>query len=209
MRSHLRLPAAALLGGTVLLLSLVAQDKPPTITFKGHTEAIYSVDFNKDGTLAVSGSFDKTVRLWDPKTGKQLREFSGPAGDQSLVLTVAFNPAGDQIASGGSDNFARVWDVPLNTPVREFAAAAGVTRGSRHCRTASSLPARRRTAVSNSGRRMANRSRTSSAIPAVRRVSRSPPMARRWRPRASMAMCDSGIPPTASRPASSEPTARP
>jgi WD40 repeat protein len=125
MRLHFRV--AVLLSASALLLSLGAQDKPAAVVFKGHTEAIYSVGFNKDGTLAVTGAFDKTVRLWDPKTGKQLREFSGPSGHQSLVLSVTFNPAGDQIASGGSDNFVRVWDVPLSTPIRELAHTAGVT----------------------------------------------------------------------------------
>jgi WD40 repeat protein len=125
MRWHLRLIAAVSFLGCVLLLS--AQDKPATVVFKGHTEAIYSVAFNKDGTLAVTGAFDKSVRLWDPATGKQLREFSGPNGHQGLVLSVAFNPAGNQVASGGADNTARVWDVPLSSPVRKLAHTAGVT----------------------------------------------------------------------------------
>jgi WD40 repeat protein len=125
MRLPLRFLAAVSLVGCVLLLS--AQDKAATVVFKGHTEAIYSVAFNKDGTLAVTGAFDKSVRLWDPATGKQLREFSGPNGHQGLVLSVAFNPAGNQIASGGADNTARVWDVPLSIPVRELAHTAGVS----------------------------------------------------------------------------------
>src|SRR6187200_3155813 len=108
MRIFTRLSAAAILTGTVLLLSLSAQDKP-AVVFKGHTEAIYSAAFNKDGTLAATGSFDKSVRLWDPVAGKQLREFAGPNGPQSLVLSVAFSPGGDQIGSGGADNTARVW----------------------------------------------------------------------------------------------------
>src|SRR5262245_49273676 len=127
MRFFLRL-AAVFVSCSLILFSLSAQDKSDgRITFKGHTEAIYSVALNKDGTLAATASFDKSVRLWDPATGKQLREFSGTNGHQGLVLSVAFHPNGDQIASGGADNTARVWDVPLNTPVRELAHAAGVT----------------------------------------------------------------------------------
>lgn len=121
-----RVSAPVLVAGLFVLFAS-AQEPAATVVFKGHTEAIYSTAFNKDGTLAATGSFDKTVRLWDVAKGKQLREFSGPAGHQSLVLSVAFNPAGDQIASGGSDNFARVWDVPLTTPVRDLVFAAGVT----------------------------------------------------------------------------------
>src|SRR5215208_3219302 len=126
MRPLFRLCAATVVCGTVLLLSTNAQDKP-AVVFKGHTEAIYSTAFNKDGTLAATGSFDKSVRLWAPVAGKQLREFTGPNGHQNLVLSVAFSPGGDQIASGGSDNTARVWDVPLSKPLRELAYAAGVT----------------------------------------------------------------------------------
>src|ERR671931_674312 len=126
MRILTRLSPAVFVTGTFLLLSLSAQDKS-AVVFKGHAEAIYSTAFTKDGTLAATGSFDKSVRLWDPVTGKQLREFAGPNGHQSLVLSVAFSPNGDQIASGGSDNTARVWDVPLSKPVRDLSHAAGVT----------------------------------------------------------------------------------
>src|SRR5262245_37527743 len=108
MLSFHRRCVAVVVIGAVFLISLSAQEKPavptPTTTLKGHTEAIYSTAFNKDGTLAATGSFDKSVRLWDPATGKQLREFSGAAGHQGLVLSVAFSPTGDQIASGGADN---------------------------------------------------------------------------------------------------------
>src|SRR5215210_4595867 len=117
MRLLSRFCAATVVAGTVLLLSLNAQDKP-AVVFKGHTEAIYSTAFNKDGTLAATGSFDKSVRLWDSVAGKPVREFAGPNAHQNLVLSVAFSPNADQIASGGSDNTARVWDVPLAKPVR-------------------------------------------------------------------------------------------
>ena len=127
MRFQLRL-AIALPVFVSLIVTLFAQDKNAAkVVFKGHTEAIYSTAFNNDGTLAATGSFDKSIRLWDPATGKQLREFSGPSGHQSLVLCVAFSPNGDQIASAGSDNTAKIWDVPLSKPVRELVHSAGVT----------------------------------------------------------------------------------
>ena len=121
-----RVSAAVLVTGLFVLLAS-GQEPTPKVVFKGHTGAIYATAFNKDGTIAATASFDKSVRLWDAAKGKLIREFSGPAGHQSLVLSVAFHPAGDQVASGGSDNFARVWDVPLTTPVRDLAHAAGVS----------------------------------------------------------------------------------
>lgn len=37
--------------------------------FDGHQQEIYSLDFSKDGRLIVSGSGDKTARIWDMTTG--------------------------------------------------------------------------------------------------------------------------------------------
>ena len=42
-------------------------------SFKGHTSDVGSVAFSPDGKRALSGSHDKSVRLWDLETGKELR----------------------------------------------------------------------------------------------------------------------------------------
>ena len=34
-------------------------------TFEGHTQEIYSLDFSRDGMLIVSGSGDRTARIWN------------------------------------------------------------------------------------------------------------------------------------------------
>jgi WD40 repeat protein len=115
------LPLAAL---AVACCSLVAQppaEVKPSVTFKGHTEPVYAVGYSPDGKLVATGSFDKSIKLWDAANGKELRTLGGPQGHQSLVLSVAFSPAGDQLASGGADNFARVWDVPSAKPTTEAA----------------------------------------------------------------------------------------
>ena len=46
----------------------------------GHTDPVYSVDFTADGALIVTGSFDKTLKLWDAATRKVVRTFSGHTG---------------------------------------------------------------------------------------------------------------------------------
>src|SRR5438034_6553045 len=97
---------------------LTAADEPPagvTATLKGHTEALYAVAFSPDGKLIATGSFDKTVKLWD-QSGKEIRTLNGPAAHQNLVLAVAFSRNGQMLASGSQDNTGKIWDVPSSTP---------------------------------------------------------------------------------------------
>src|SRR5487761_1822223 len=85
-------------------------------TLKGHREAIYSVAFTPDGKHLVTGSGDRSIKVWDSATGKEIKSFGGPSGHQNLVLSVSLSPDGSLIASGSSDNTAKVWDFPSSTP---------------------------------------------------------------------------------------------
>ena len=75
----------------------------------------------------LTGSSDKTARLWDAASGEQihaLREHKGstpcggtkdprPAG----VRSVAFSPDGERVLTGSSDNTARLWDAASGVPI--------------------------------------------------------------------------------------------
>ncbi|KAE9394627.1 hypothetical protein BT96DRAFT_886390 [Gymnopus androsaceus JB14] len=72
-----------------------------------HGSEVYSVAFSPDGTQIVSGSYDKSVRIWDASTGKEMHKLEGHT---SWVSSVAFSPDGTQIVSGSYDQSVRIWD---------------------------------------------------------------------------------------------------
>ncbi|NEO58281.1 MAG: hypothetical protein F6K54_37680 [Okeania sp. SIO3B5] len=74
-------------------------------TFEGHIEGVTSVSFSADGCYALSGSNDKTLKLWDIKTGC-LRTFEGHG---EAVKAVCFSLDGCYILSGSNDGSMKLW----------------------------------------------------------------------------------------------------
>jgi WD40 repeat protein len=99
----------------------------PTKALKGHTDPVYTVAVSPDGRLVATGSFDRTVRLWDSATGMEARLLGGKTGHQNQVLSVAFSPDGDILASGGSDNSVKLWELPSAKPASTIALSAPPT----------------------------------------------------------------------------------
>ncbi|MDR2941298.1 MAG: caspase family protein [Treponema sp.] len=88
----------------------------------GHTATVNSVAFSADGSQAVSGSWDNTVKLWDIASGREIRTFSG---HKDFVLSVAFSPNGKQVLSGSRDKTVKLWDAVSGKEIRTFSGHAG------------------------------------------------------------------------------------
>jgi len=73
----------------------------------GHSEPIASVTLSSDGQFALSGAWDRTMRLWDLNTGATVRTFQGHTKD---VFSVAFSGDNRQIVSGGRDKTIKLWN---------------------------------------------------------------------------------------------------
>src|SRR5262249_54778365 len=72
------------------------------------TGEVDSVAFHGDGKTLASASHDRTIRLWDVTTGRELHILRGHT---SWVRSVAFSPDGKSLASGSEDKTVRLWDV--------------------------------------------------------------------------------------------------
>lgn len=77
-------------------------------SFAGHTKSVSCAYVPPDGRLAISGSGDRTVRLWDLESGECLKVLEGHT---DLVESVAMTPDRTVALSGGRDKTVRVWQV--------------------------------------------------------------------------------------------------
>jgi hypothetical protein len=77
-----------------------------------------AVRLSADGRTALSGSFDRTLRLWDLETGRPLRVFEGHAAP---IKGVSLSQNGRYAASGAADGVLKLWalDFALMPPPPE------------------------------------------------------------------------------------------
>ncbi len=110
-----RAPSALVLTSLILaaaaaltLSACFSFNKPPVRkSLKGHAGSALRVVYSPDSTKLASAGRDKTVRIWDVKTGETLRTLKGHTDD---VYIVAYSPDGSMLASGGDDDAVYIWD---------------------------------------------------------------------------------------------------
>ena len=83
------------------------RDRPTDRVLVGHADLVTSAAFSPDGKRIVTASNDKTARLWDAATGRQIGAL---VGHNDAVLCAAFSPDGKRIVTASWDKTARLWD---------------------------------------------------------------------------------------------------
>jgi WD40 repeat protein len=77
------------------------------MTLAGHRDIVRSSVFSPAGDRIATGSHDKTVKVWDARTGAVLMTLRG---HEDRVYLVSFSPDGTRIATGSKDGTIRIWD---------------------------------------------------------------------------------------------------
>jgi WD40 repeat protein len=76
-------------------------------TLVGHTDAVWSVIFSTNGKTVVSGSTDKTIKVWNVDTGEAISTLTGHTG---VVRAIALSADGRTLISGSGDKTIKIWN---------------------------------------------------------------------------------------------------
>lgn len=102
--------------GSTLIVVLSLQTLP------AHSDPVTAVDFNRDGTLIVSSSYDGLCRIWDSDSGQCLKTLIDETNPP--VSFVKFAPNGRFILTGTLDHKLKLWDFEKSKCLKQYEGTA-------------------------------------------------------------------------------------
>ena len=91
-------------------------------TLEGHSRTVNSVAYSPNGKRIISGSDDRTIKIWDANTGECLQTLKGHS---DYVKSVAYSPDGTKIISGSYDNTVKIWDANTGQCIKTLKGHSG------------------------------------------------------------------------------------
>lgn len=88
-----------------------------TVIQKGHELAVVSVAVSPDSNYVATGSRDKSAKLWELSTGREVRSF---LGHEFSVTSLDFSKDGKILLTGSSDGTVRMWEVVTGKEMFSF-----------------------------------------------------------------------------------------
>ncbi len=80
------------------------------------------VCFNLDGSRFLSGSYDKTVKLWETESESSIYTFEG---HEDWITSVCFSPDDNLALSGSRDKTIKLWDINTGQCIFTFTGHEG------------------------------------------------------------------------------------
>lgn len=112
--------------GDAALMGAATLDYPAQI-FTGHEQDINGMTFSPDGRYVLTAGLDHTARLWDVRTGQEIKKFDL----ENPVKLVAFSPDGRYVLTGDEQNRGaafrvQVWDSQTGEKIHEVIPPASI-----------------------------------------------------------------------------------
>lgn len=93
----------------------------PAIVLSGHTADLWGAAFSPDGTRVVTGSSDKTARIWNTSSGATLLVL---AGHDEAVRAAIFSPDGTEVATACRNGLVKIWNAATGVEIASMTAHA-------------------------------------------------------------------------------------
>ena len=88
-----------------------------TVVQRGHYAAVKAVAFTPDGKYLLTGSRDKSIKLWDFESGREVRSY---LGHKSTVNDIDITSDGKYFVSSSADRTAKYWEISTGKLIRSF-----------------------------------------------------------------------------------------